>query len=136
MRLQLLPVPVVVIDRNISNKNFTAFVGGNNLEVGKTVGNIFNKKFENQPAKNILEITGLKNSSPAQERLRGFSTTAHKDKFQNKTIIDCGWHYSVAFSKLDSLYKIPGTSFDFVFAHNDEMALRLAKSHQDTASIL
>ncbi len=114
-------IPVVVIDRNISNKNFSAFVGGNNLRVGEIVAEMVNENFKGKQNIKILQITGLHLSSPAEQRKKGFESAL--DKNLNFTIkdIDGNWHHSVALKKLDSLYK-KQSDFDVIFAHNDEMA--------------
>ena len=115
-------IPVVVIDRNISNNNFSAFIGGNNYKVGQIVAEMVNKNSFNKNSLKILQITGLKLSSPAVERKNGFESTLSKYKNYDITYIEGKWQHKLAFKKLDSLFKNDNSNFDVIFAHNDEMA--------------
>lgn len=116
-------IPVIVIDRNISNNNFSAFLGGNNFRVGEIVAEMVNEKFAHKKNLNILQITGLHLSSPAQQRKTGFDANVDPNLKANMQYLDGNWHYEIAFRKLDSLYRISKTPFDIIFAHNDEMAV-------------
>jgi ABC-type sugar transport system substrate-binding protein len=69
-------IPVIVIDRKVASGAYTAYIGGDNYEVGKLAGqyavNLLNKKGA------VTEVLGLQGSSPAIERHKGF-TDALKD---------------------------------------------------------
>ena len=113
-------IPVVLVDRKISSGKYTAFVGADNFQVGKEVGvytaNLLNGKG------NIVEIRGLKGSTPDFERNGGFISIIQKYPgihivYQN----DGGWLRKQAREKMtEALQK--NNSIDLVFAHNDEMA--------------
>ena len=69
-----LGIPVVVVDRKILSDKYTAFIGGDNFEIGKSVGNYIKSKWgEAKREINSVELSGLSNSTPAQERSNGFA---------------------------------------------------------------
>src|SRR3954447_1987047 len=68
--------PVIVVDRKISSSLFTAYVGGDNYQIGKIAGEYAVNLLKGKG--NIIEITGLPKSTPAIERDRGFAETIHK----------------------------------------------------------
>lgn len=57
-----LGIPVVVIDRKILSDRYTAFVGADNCEIGKDVGQYIVNRLGGKGK--ILEITGLEGSTP------------------------------------------------------------------------
>ncbi len=62
-------IPIVLLDRKVNTEKFTTFIGANNYEIGYQVGDYVKTHFPNA---SVLEIWGLKDSSPAIERHRGF----------------------------------------------------------------
>ncbi|WP_207534172.1 response regulator [Desertivirga arenae] len=112
-------IPVIVLDRRTTSNHYTAFVGGDNLEIGKIAGKYLGSL---KPKARVLEITGTEHSSPARDRGKGFSegVKAYPGiKIVSK--ISGAWHRSVAKDQLLknlSLLK----NIDAVYAHNDEMA--------------
>lgn len=64
-------IPVIFVDRKTDSNHYTAFIGADNFEIGKTAGKFIASKFSG-PA-NIVEIKLEMTSSPAIERNRGFS---------------------------------------------------------------
>jgi len=63
-------IPVIVIDRKISSDKYTSFIGANNELIGKEAGEYAAKLLKGRG--NIVEIWGLKGSTPAIERHNGF----------------------------------------------------------------
>ena len=71
-------IPVVSFDRKTS-ADYTAFIGGNNVEAGYIVGQYIASivRSRNLPKGRkplVVEITGLLSSTPALERHRGFES--------------------------------------------------------------
>ena len=62
-------IPTILLDRKVNTDKFTAFIGANNYEIGLQAGKYVKTHF---PTAKIVEIWGLKGSSPAIERHRGF----------------------------------------------------------------
>ncbi len=113
-------IPVIVVDRKIATPSFTAYVGGDNYQVGKMAGqyaaSILNGKGT------IMEVTGLPKSTPAIERDKGF-TDAIKTYpgLQLTKRINGEWYREVAKKEVA---KVAATNpaVDLIFAHNDMMA--------------
>lgn len=63
-------IPVIVIDRKIESDKYTCFIGANNELIGREAGKYAAKLLHGKG--NIVEIWGLKGSTPAIERHKGF----------------------------------------------------------------
>lgn len=113
-------IPVIVVDRKISTPHYTAYVGGDNYEIGKMAGqyavHLLNGKGK------IIEITGLPKSSPAIERHKGFTDAIKKyPSLQVIQQVNGEWLRQTAkneFSKVVAQHP----EANLLFAHNDMMA--------------
>jgi len=114
-------IPVIVIDRKILSDKYTAFVGADNYEIGKTVGNYISTLLDGKG--NIVELTGLSGSTPAIERHQGLvSAISNYPGIKLLASMDAEWMQSVATEKMDTvLAQFPDV--DLVFAQNDRMAI-------------
>ena len=65
-----LGIPVIVFERKTNSQKYTAFVSADNYEMGRQMGEYAVSLLGGKG--NIMEIVGLKGSSPADERSRGF----------------------------------------------------------------
>ena len=113
-------IPVVLVDRKIASDKYTAFVGGDNYLMGRQIGTYIANRLNGKGE--IVELTGLKSSTPALERQKGMYDTL-KD-FPSIRIIasaDAAWLKANAESKFDSILSIH-KKIDLVFAQNDPMA--------------
>ena len=132
-------IPVVSFDRKTS-ADYTAFIGGNNVEAGFIVGQYIASiiKGENQSAIDrkplVVEITGLLSSTPALERHRGFEK-AMKDLPEAEYVCKISDWSSDASCRIvteliDSLRRSDIERLDqtFVFCHNDGMATGVYKA--------
>lgn len=63
-------IPVIVLDRKLGSDDYTCFIGGDNLAIGRAAGKAIRDLLPN--GGNIVELEGLMTSSPAQERHQGF----------------------------------------------------------------
>lgn len=63
-------IPVILLDRKSKSPKYTAYIGADNYEVGRTMGGYVAGKLKGKG--NVVEIMGLDGSSPADERHRGF----------------------------------------------------------------
>ncbi|WP_296623569.1 substrate-binding domain-containing protein [Marivirga sp.] len=114
-------IPTIIIDRKISGSNFTAYLGANNIEIGKNAGRYIISHLKDSA--NILEIKGLEGSSPAYERSQGFNEVLRP--FNNIRIIGIvngDWEKTSVKTQLNNLLDsiVPP---NYIFAHNDRMAL-------------
>lgn len=64
-------IPIIFVDRKTNSKNYSAFIGADNYEIGKTAGKFIANQFKGRG--NIIEIQLEMTSSPATERNRGFN---------------------------------------------------------------
>lgn len=63
-------IPVILYDRKTNEQKFTAFMGADNIIIGEMLGEYVAGQLNGHG--NIVEIMGLKGSSPAIERHEGF----------------------------------------------------------------
>lgn len=114
-------IPVVVIDRKILSDKYTAFVGADNYEIGKDVGQYILNRLHGKGK--VLEITGLEGSTPAMERHKGLADVLKEEPgIEITASVDGAWLQSVAGEKMDSVFQT-NKNIDLVFAQNDRMAI-------------
>ena len=112
---------MVVIDRKILSDKYTAFVGADNYEIGKDVGQYILNRLHGKGK--VLEITGLEGSTPAMERHKGLTDVLKEEPgIEITASVDGAWLQSVAGEKMDSVFQT-NKNIDLVFAQNDRMAI-------------
>ena len=114
-------IPVVLIDRKIHSDKYTAYVGADNYEIGQRAGTYIANRLHGKGR--MVEITGLRGSTPAVERHRGMKDALAS--FPDIEIIataDAGWFQDAAEHALDSILS-RYSQIDLVFAQNDRMAI-------------
>ncbi len=118
-------IPVVVVDRKIYSEKYTAFLGGDNLQIGKDVGTYIANKLGG--AGIIVELAGLRGASPAQLRHEGFVSVV--DEYPDIKVKTCytDWTPDRASVIMDSLLA-SGLRPDMVYAHNDRMAVAASET--------
>ena len=126
-------IPVILVDRKIASNKYTAFVGADNFQIGKEVG-IYASQLLNGKG-NVVEIRGLKGSTPDLERHNGFvSSLSHFPEIKIVYESDGAWLRSEANKRMsEALNKVP--SIDLVFAHNDEMAIGVYEALNSSSDI-
>lgn len=113
-------IPVILIDRLISSESYTAYIGGDNFQIGEEAGKYAAGLLKGKGK--IVEITGLDGSSPAVERSSGFNKIIENyPKIQIVKSISGEWNYDKAREVMTNIID-SGIDFDLVFAHNDVMA--------------
>lgn len=115
-------IPVLVVDRMSISDKFTAYIGGDNYEVGKIAAQYIAADTNKKPA-TIIEIKGDNASSPANDRNKGFKDEIKK--FKNITIIgevQGDWGRYFLKDELEKLLNTLTQYPDYIFAHNDVMA--------------
>lgn len=114
-------IPVIVIDRKVASDRFTCYVGTDNFSIGKMAGEYILNTFPGDV--NVIEISGLKGSTPTSERSRGFyESISGKNRVRIKARIEGSWLRQEA---KEALLKIQDTlaANDIIFAQNDPMIL-------------
>lgn len=113
-------IPVIVIDRKTISESFTAYIGSDNVEIGQTAGHYIADLLGGKGK--IIEILGLRGSTPAQDRHKGFRQII--DQYPGIDVIaevEGEWEIGVVIKKLPEVLK-KFQEVDLIFAHNDVMA--------------
>lgn len=63
-------IPVILVDRGINSKKYTAFIGASNYEVGQNAGRYAVSLLKGKG--NLIEVMGLSDASPFIDRHKGF----------------------------------------------------------------
>lgn len=114
-------IPVITVDRKILSDKYTAYIGADNYEIGRAVGNYIASCLKGKG--NIVELTGLSGSTPAMERHEGFiSAISHYPEIKLIDKADAEWESGPAETELDSMLR-RHPKIDAVYAHNDRIAL-------------
>ena len=114
-------IPVILFDRKTDSEKYTAFIGADNYEAGHEMGQFIARQLNGKG--NVVEIGGLKGSSPAIERDRGFrdALKTYPDiQVVNHRYAD--WLQNSGEAVMDSMLK-EDMKIDYVFAQNDRMAI-------------
>ena len=113
-------IPVILVDRKILSDKYTAYIGADNYEIGRAVGNYIASSLKGKG--NVVELTGLGGSTPAMERHQGFMAAI--SNYPDIKLIDkadAAWEREPAEVEMDSmLHRHP--KIDAVYAHNDRIA--------------
>jgi ribose transport system substrate-binding protein len=124
-------IPVIVLDRKILSDAYTCFIGADNVIIGEAAGR-YAVKLLNGKGK-VVEIWGLKGSTPAQERHDGFMKGI--EEYPEIEIIyeqDGAWlrrrGREIMENALQRFEKI-----DLVYGHNDPMAMGAYIAAKDAA---
>ena len=112
-------IPTIITDRKVNTDRYTSFVGANNYEIGLAAGNYAAHYLP--PNAIILEIWGLTQTSPAQERHKGFVDALREREDLSFRKIEGQWLVDTARMELRKLEH--PEQIDFVYAHNDMMAI-------------
>ncbi len=113
-------IPVVLVDRKILSDKYTAYIGADNYEIGRAVGNYIASTLKGKG--NVVELTGLGGSTPAMERHQGFMAAI--SNFPDVKLIDkadAAWERGPAEVAMDSMLR-RHPKIDAVYAHNDRIA--------------
>ena len=120
-------IPVIVFERKTSSQKYTAFISADNYEMGHVMGEYIVSRLHGQGT--VLEIKGLAGSSPSIERHKGF-LDAIKNAPDIKQVgsLQGDWTEESAVEAIRKwLSENPHTAVDYVFAHNDRMAMGARK---------
>jgi len=113
-------IPTIILDRRTSSPRYTAYVGGNNLEVGRTAGRYAAQQLRGRGQ--VLEIAGWPGSSPATDRHLGFAQAlADYPGLRVVGEFSGEWQPGPVLAQLPAQLRAhPGVQL--IFAHNDPMA--------------
>jgi signal transduction histidine kinase/DNA-binding response OmpR family regulator len=121
-------IPVVILDRKINSSSYTSYVGADNRYIGETVGRYAANLLKGKS--NVIELWGLKGSTPFIERDQGFRHVMSQYSGVKVTIVEGDWGQKRdAEAAFKQLLNSSG-DYDLVFAQNDIMALAAHEVYQ------
>lgn len=113
-------IPIVLFDRKTDSQKYTAFIGANNIEVGKDIGEFVARSLHGKGS--VLEIKGLNHSSPAIDRHNGFVQALNKyPNIQLKDTISGDWTELSGYKCMKKMLA-KTENCNIVWAQNDRMA--------------
>lgn len=128
-------IPVVLYDRKTNSEKYTAFLGADNYLIGSMLADYVAEKLGGQG--NIIDIGGLKSSSPAIDRRRGFRDELKK--YPGLRIVGEGngdWTEPSGERAMIEILKTYDGPIDCVFGGNDRMAVGARKALKDRQGII
>ena len=129
-------IPVIVFERKTNSRKYTAYMGADNYEMGKIMGEYIATRLQGKGK--LMEVMGLKGSSPSIERHNGFRD-ALKDYPQLEVIatLQGDWTEPTAYKQVKEWnLKYPDTNIDLVFGMNDRSAIGARKAFSETQKTL
>ena len=123
-------VRVVLVDRKSASDKYTAFIGADNVAIGRAVGRFVGEHLGGKGR--VMELQGLRGSSPAMERDSGFREALARYP-QIKVVANAyaDWFEQKAESEAERMFKDVGGA-DLVFAQCDRMGIG---AHQATQKL-
>lgn len=113
-------IPVILFDRKTDSQKYTAFIGADNVKVGKTIGEFIAKTLHGEGE--VIEIKGLDNSSPAIDRHKGFVQALSKyPDIQLKRTLSGEWTKESGYKSMKSAIA-DAKDCNIVWGQNDRMA--------------
>ena len=116
-------IPVIVFERKTNSRKFTAFMSADNYEMGRQMGEYIAKRLGGSGK--VLEVMGLKGSSPAIERHNGFTDAVkHYPQIEVVATLQGDWTEETGYDIVRNWKKAhPDVAVDFVFGMNDRSAI-------------
>lgn len=117
-------IPVIVLDRAVLGDAYTSFIGADNKIIGTKAGEYTAKWCADRKLNpcNVLEITGLSGSPPAQGRSNGFAEGLKKNP--NAKIVaspTSEWQKEKALPAAAAAFQA-NRNINVVYGHNDDSA--------------
>ena len=119
-------LPVIVFERKTSSQKYTAFMSADNYEMGRVMGEHIARRLQGRGR--VMEVMGLKGSSPAIERHKGFmDALALYPDIDVVATLQGDWTEQSAIKAIQE-YSGNVENIDFVFGQNDRMAIGARKA--------
>lgn len=113
-------IPVILFDRKTDSQKYTAFIGADNVKVGKIIGEFIAKTLHGEGK--VIEIKGLDNSSPAIDRHKGFvQALSRYPDIQLKRTLSGEWTKESGYKSIKSAIA-DAKDCNIVWGQNDRMA--------------
>lgn len=112
-------IPVILYDRMIESTHYTAYIGTDNVAIGKEVADYLAHQLQGRGT--VVEITGERGSTPVADRHRGFMQGMKAFPQIQVVTLEGDWNLAGA-KKLMRQYMDASKPVDAVFGHNDAEA--------------
>ncbi|OYN98749.1 hypothetical protein CGZ95_11745 [Enemella evansiae] len=114
-------IAVIVLDRAVNTDCISAFIGGDNVAIGKSAGELATKLLPD--GGNVVELRGITSNQPQIDRDKGFrDAIASNPKIKITKDQDAKWLKEEATKNMQQWLQ-SGEKIDLVFGQNDPMAL-------------
>ncbi len=125
-------IPVILVDRKTDNEKYSAFVGGNNRQIGEMVAGYISGRTSSREDVNVFLVRGLWGSSADRERYEGFVSSL-PDNVHIAGETYANFVYEFSYSNILNLLA-NGTmpeDVDVVYAFNDMMAIGVHDAYEE-----
>ncbi|MGP3960246.1 substrate-binding domain-containing protein [Nonomuraea sp. 3N208] len=114
-------IPVIILDRTVNTDCYTAFIGGDNVLIGRKAGEEAVKLLPD--GGNIVELRGILSNQPQIDRDKGFrEAIAANPKIKIIADREAKWLREQA-TPIMQQWLAQHPKIDLVYGHNDPMAL-------------
>ncbi|MEU0598172.1 substrate-binding domain-containing protein [Streptomyces sp. NPDC006393] len=113
-------IPVIILDRTVNTDCYTAFIGGDNYQIGKKAGEAAVKALPS--GGNVAELRGVLSAQPQIDRDKGFRDAIAGHDIKIVESREAKWTRPNAIQVMNQ-WLARGTKIDLVYAHNDDMAI-------------
>ena len=130
-------IPVIVFERKTNTNKYTAYMGADNYEMGHLMGEYIATRLNDRGR--IIEVMGLKGSSPAIERHNGFrEAIAQHPGIQVVATLQGDWTEPTAHNTVKQWLDMNKDSekIDLVFGMNDRTAMGARKAFEEAGRAL
>ena len=119
-------IPVIVADRKVTGDKYTAFIGGDNFEVGRLQGQYLQMVLPE--GGEVLELLGLLGSTPQELRHQGFEASIQAVRQRYQIYQGMGaWYQNQGEAETERcLREHPGIRV--ILAQNDQMAIGASRA--------
>lgn len=117
-------IPVIIVDRKVNTSNYTAYIGADNVEVGRIAGRHIVSLSKGKA--NVIQIKGASYASPGLERSMGFSEIISQYPNIKVISIDAQKDELPEDAFIKTLEKSP--NINYVYAYNDVIAYQAWKA--------
>lgn len=115
-------IPVVVFERKTSSRKYTAFVSADNYAIGRQMGEWAAARLGGKGK--VLVVAGLRGSSPAIEREKGFrDEIARHSGIETIATLQGDWTEPTAYKAMRKWLGTHNEHIDLVFGLNDRSAM-------------
>lgn len=127
-------IPVILFERKTSSNDYTAYIGGDNVEAGRAIGRYAARLCKDSIHKGrrpvVLEITGRLVMSPDRERYEGFSSVIKDSPEADYRHVESNWSFEDSYA-ITKKWLQEGKPLDVVFCQSDLASLGAYKAAKD-----